>query len=131
MKIGQLRHKATIERKVHGENALGDPIIEWQVVARPWIAIEPIRGEEYWTAAQVQAETTHKVTMRYVEGVTPSDRLVLNAGPDLQGFIGPSHPLYAQNEVAGTDVRVFEIESVLNLDERNRWLELMCKETRF
>lgn len=102
MKIGQLRHRLEIQEKKSVKDEWGNQVSEWFTVATAWAAIEPIRGEEYW-AAGAQQETIHRVTMRYVPGVTPKHRLLFGD-------------------------RILEIESTLNLEERSRLLELLCKE---
>ena len=103
MKIGQLRHRLEIQEKKSVKDELGNQVSEWFTVATAWAAIEPIRGEEYWAAGAQQGETIHRVTMRYVPGVTPEHRLLFGD-------------------------RILEIESTLNLEERSRLLELLCKE---
>lgn len=103
MKIGQLRHRLEIQEKRCVMDEWGNQVSEWFTVATAWAAIEPIRGEEYWAAGAQQGETIHRVTMRYVPGVTPKHRLLFGD-------------------------RILEIESTLNLEERSRLLELLCKE---
>lgn len=103
MKIGQLRHRLEIQEQRSVRDEWGNQVSEWFTVATAWAAIEPIRGEEYWAAGAQQGETIHRVTMRYVPGVTPKHRLLFGN-------------------------RILEIESTLNLEERSRLLELLCKE---
>ena len=103
MKIGQLRHRLEIQEQRFVRDEWGNQVSEWLTVATAWAAIEPIRGEEYWAAGAQQGETIHRVTMRYVPGVTPEHRLLFGD-------------------------RILEIESTLNLEERSRLLELLCKE---
>ncbi len=103
MKIGQLRHRLEIQEQRSVRDEWGNQVSEWFTVATAWAAIEPIRGEEYWAAGAQRGETIHRVTMRYVPGVTPKHRLLFGD-------------------------RILEIESTLNLEERSRLLELLCKE---
>lgn len=103
MKIGQLRHRLEIQEQRSVRDEWGNQVSEWFTVATAWAAIEPIRGEEYWAAGAQRGETIHRVTMRYVPGVTPEHRLLFGD-------------------------RILEIESTLNLEERSRLLELLCKE---
>jgi len=103
MKIGQLRHRLEIQEQRSVRDEWGNQVSEWFTVATAWAAIEPIRGEEYWAAGAQRGETIHRVTMRYVPGVTPKHRLLFGN-------------------------RILEIESTLNLEERSRLLELLCKE---
>jgi len=103
MRIGTLRHKVEIQALTVTEDAIGNQVEEWTKVADVWAAVEPLQGDEKLAAAYIQAETTHKVTIRYLAGITPANRLLF-------------------------DGRTLEIESVRNLEERNRELVLMCKE---
>ncbi len=98
-----LRHRVELLASAIYEDDIGNQFTEWVTVARPWAAVEPLSGREYWAAAAVQAERTIKVILRYRPGVTPAHRLVFKG-------------------------RVFDIESVVNIEESNRWLELKCKE---
>jgi SPP1 family predicted phage head-tail adaptor len=84
-------------------DAFGGPTQTWATYKETRGQIKPIRGREYFDNAAVQGEVTHKVTLRYVKGVTPKMRIKY-------------------------DGRTFEITSVINIEEANRVLELMCKE---
>ncbi len=97
-----LRHRVEIQTLTAVYDEIGAPSEEWVSIASVWAAVEPVSGREYWAAAVVQAETNVKVTMRYLPGITPHHRLI---------FKGKLH----------------EIQSVINTEERNRELVLMCK----
>ena len=86
------------------EDYIGNQTETWAKVAETWAAIEPLKGDERWAAAYAQATTTHRVTMRPpgIE-ITPAHRIIFGS-------------------------RIFEIESVINVEERNRELVLMCVE---
>ena len=104
MRTGTLRHRVTLQEFVEIVDEYGTPIGEgWEDIATVWAAVEPITGREYIELHNTQSELSHKVTMRYRPGVTPANRLLFNG-------------------------RQFDIQSVLNLEERNRELVLMCKE---
>lgn len=104
MNIGKLRHRVTIEHKVRMRDPETNEIIEgWQPLTTRWGSIEPLRGREYWAAAQTQAEVTHTVRMRYTPGITPAMRLVHRG-------------------------RYFNIVVVRNLDEENRVTEILATE---
>lgn len=103
MNAGKLRHRVTIQELVRADDGYGGIIETWQDVATVWAAVEPLRGSERYRAQQVQAELSHKVTMRYQAGVKPQMRLLHNG-------------------------RVLNIEAVIDVEERHRWLELLCSE---
>ena len=104
MKIGHLRHRIVIsEYKEVGRDEYNMPILEWAEFAIVWASIEPISGREYWASSQVQAELTHRIRIRYIDGLRPTMKVFYND-------------------------REFEIESIINWQERNIDLQLMCKE---
>lgn len=97
-------HRKAIKiEKATDVDAFGGPTQTWSTHVETKAVIEPLRGRELWFARSVNAETTHKVTLRYKPGVTPKMRVIY-------------------------DSRTLEIESTINVDENNRILELMCKE---
>lgn len=101
--IGKLRRRVTLQELVKTDDGYGGTIETWQDITTIWAAIEPLRGNERYTAQQVQSELSHKVTIRYRTGIKPQMRL-----------------LYKD--------RIFEIEAVLDVEERHQWLELLCSE---
>ena len=104
MRTSTLRHKEEIQELIETQDAIGNQMYEWAKVGEAWAAIEPLKGEEYFAAATIQAQISHKVTMRPpgIE-ITPAHRIIFGS-------------------------RIFEIESVINVEERNRELVLMCVE---
>lgn len=104
MQAGRLRHRVTIQNAVEARNAYGEAIKTWSTVATVYASVEPIRGREMFDAEQVQSEVTHRVRLRYRPGLTSQMRLLFNG-------------------------RMFEIQTVINVNERNREVQLMCKET--
>ena len=103
MNAGQLRHRVTIQQLTRVEDEGGGYAEVWTEVATVWAAIKPLRGNERYEAQQIQSTLTHKVIMRYRAGIKPQMRI-----------------LYGN--------RVFEIEAVIDVDERHKWLELLCSE---
>lgn len=90
MNAGKLHHRGTIWRPVDGDEAeaRGDPQPTWVQFATVWCSIEPLQGREMQFAQQVHGQVTHKVTLRYLPGVTPRMQLrwggrVFNFGPVL------------------------------------------------
>lgn len=99
MRAGSLRHRLTLEEATEAHNSRGEPIHTWGEVANVWAEIVPLSGREGFAAAQMYASATHRIRIRYRAGVVPKMRFTKG-------------------------VRVFEIDAVLNTDERNR--EMIC-----
>lgn len=103
MRAGSLRHKVTLQKPVETQNAYGEPEQRWQTVSSNiWASISPLRGREYLTAQQMTSEIDAKICLRHRTDVTAKMKIV-----------------------KGTDE--YLIEAIINPDERNRELELMCR----
>jgi SPP1 family predicted phage head-tail adaptor len=76
----------------------------WDTFAEAWASIEPLIGKEYFAQEREQAVVSHKIRMRYQPGITHKMRVAWES-------------------------RLFEIESVLNVGERNREIVLMGSES--
>jgi len=102
-----LRHKIDIESNSETVNSFGEVVAGWSALAASVPAtVTPLRGVQREQGAQTQTELTHKVTIRYssdVSAVTAKHRVKYGS-------------------------RYFDIESVVNVGERNRMIELMCVE---
>lgn len=104
LKSGRYRHPVTIRRATRARDGHGQSVENFDTIFASWrCAIDPIRGREYFAARQVAAETTHQLAGHYIAGVAVKDRVYFGA-------------------------RVFRIESVINVEEKGRELQLMCVE---
>jgi len=104
VKIGDLRHRITIQQPIEIRNEVGEVIQSaWQDFTTVWAAIEPLRGREYFDAQQINAEVTSRIRIRYRPGIKPKMRVV-----------------YGE--------RIFDIQSVIDVEERHKEIHLMCKE---
>ncbi len=103
MNAGKLRHRVTVEQPTASSDGYGGSTVSWTTFATAWAAVEPLSGREYFQAQQAQAAVTHKVTMRYLSGVTPRMRVKHGS-------------------------RLLTIVSAIDTDERHRELVLMCEE---
>ena len=83
------------------KNGMGEDVPVYTDFATVWAAVEPLTGREYAEAQKIRAETTYRVTTRYMAGITP-DMRVLHKDKTLN------------------------IASVLNIDERNVELQIMA-----
>jgi SPP1 family predicted phage head-tail adaptor len=79
----RLRHRLSLQQEVSTPDGAGGYTRNWQEVAQLWAEIAPlssnIRGGEMLMAGQIQSRITHKVTLRYREGITAGMRLVFDA----------------------------------------------------
>lgn len=98
--------RITLQRRGSGQSSTGQPNGAFADVMSTWASIEPISGREYFNASGERAEVTHKIDVQYcseLADLKPKDRAVYGS-------------------------RVFNIRSVVNVEERGRKLLLMCTE---
>jgi len=104
MQAGNLRHRVTIQQVTETRDDMGGVTQTWSTFAASLHAeIAPLSGRELLLARQVNAETTHRIRLRYRAGITPKMRVLFGS-------------------------RIFAIESVLDTDERGIEVVLLCRE---
>lgn len=104
MRAGRLRHRLDFESPNTAVDSYGEATLEpWTLSTILWGSLEPLSGRELIAAQQAQAETTHRVRVRYEADIVPTMRISYGG-------------------------RYFQILSIINREERGRELEIMCKE---
>ena len=103
--IGRLRDRISLQTETLVDQAGGSKTKTWATTATVWAQIKPLRGGELYHAQQLSARVTHRIVIRRRTDVTPTAKMRVLFG-----------------------TRVFNIHSVINRDERNRWIELMAEE---
>lgn len=103
MRSRYLRQKIRIQSATETQDSFGAISTTWSTFADVYADIMPIRGNEFFIVHQEKSQATIKFTIRYLSGLTTKHRI-----------------LY--------DSRVFDIESIINIKERNREMILMCRE---
>jgi len=98
----KLRHRITFQVQPGDKSSLGSYEAEWTDVVTVWAQIVPVSGREYFGQVRETA-VSHKIYCRYREGITPRMRIKFGK-------------------------RIFQIQSVLNWEERNEGLTIMCEE---
>jgi SPP1 family predicted phage head-tail adaptor len=91
MRAGLLRHRVQVQSPTGTQDEYGQAVLGWTTLGARWASVEPLMGREMWQAQQVQADTTHKVTLRYFDGLTPRYRLV-EGKPGVRGGKRARHP---------------------------------------
>ena len=98
-----LRHSIKIERKATTPDGAGGEALTWVVVLSLKAMVTPLSGNERLHAQRLEASTTHKILTRYFTDVRAADRINFNG-------------------------RFFNIEAILNMEERNLWYEFRAVE---
>ena len=103
MQAGKLRHRLALQSATTTRDTYGAEVETWSTYDTVWGSVEPLRGTERIFAQQVNAKVTHKIRVRSNSSITVQHRILF-------------------------DSRYFYINSVINPDERNIEIELICSE---
>ena len=107
MRAGSLRHPVTIQSATETRDAAGGVTKTWADVSDRWAEVKPISGREYLNADRVRADITHVIVIRNYSGLTSKHRIKFTDNGS---------------------TRYFNIESVRDMEERDRMMQLFCKE---
>lgn len=102
---GKFRSLITIQEPVAERDGYNDRDPSWVDVAQAWAWVRQLRGGQLLEAGQIEARYTHRVVLLWTRSceLTSRHRLIL------QG-------------------RILEISSVTNVEERNRYWDVMAIE---
>jgi SPP1 family predicted phage head-tail adaptor len=98
-----LHHRLALEQLERVDDGGGGFTENWAAVATLWCDLRPLTGSETVEADRLAGTVSHEISLRYRLGILPAMRFRDGA-------------------------RVFHIVSVINVDERNRWLKCLCEE---
>jgi SPP1 family predicted phage head-tail adaptor len=106
MRIGDLRHIISLQHQTKTPDGIGGFTTTWTDAATGiFAAIWPVSAKEQVQSEQMTMTVTHRIRMRY--------RRVLK--PDWRAKYGN---------------RYFSIVSIINQNEKNKMLELLCREVK-
>ena len=107
IRAGELNKRIKIQFNTSAsQDAHGNPVANWTTIDNGdlWASIKPISGSESYLATKVVANATHEIRIRKRPGITTQHRATFKN-------------------------RVFDINAVMNVDEANEQLLLICAET--
>ncbi len=105
---GRLDTRVTIQSETETEDDHHEPIKVWSDLAEVWAWVQPLSGREFFEGQESRGEVSHRITIRYSRDVMEVDR---------------THRIRF-----GSPLRTLDVQAVINRNEANRWLELMCLE---
>lgn len=76
MRIGQRRHRVTIQQTVTSPDGQGGNTKLWRDVATVWASVEGRGGREFQTARQTRATLTDEVGIRFRDDVASDMRVI-------------------------------------------------------
>lgn len=103
IRSGDLRHRIDFQERNETKGAQGGIAPSWTTVASRWAEIVPLAGKELVDARQINATISLQVRLRYLPILTTKLRILFKE-------------------------RVFGIEVVRNIDERNIEHVCLCTE---
>ncbi len=105
MRAGRLRNRIIIQERSTAvtRGSYGEETQGWTTHKQCWAEISPPRSREFFATGQTQAEVTTQVRIRYLPNIVPNMRVKF-----------------------GT--RYLNINNIINPDERNKELIMMCNE---
>ena len=104
MEVGKLNKRITLQYPANVSDGMGGYTTTWTDSLDVWASIWPVSATETIQSMQPAMTITHRINMRYRSTVQPEWRIKFGE-------------------------RYFDIVSMINPEERNEWLYLLCKET--
>jgi len=72
---GEMRERVTIQTPTQVNNALGEATFTWADSQTIWASVNGVSSREALADGQQETRITHRVRMRYVDGLKHTDRL--------------------------------------------------------
>lgn len=111
MRAGDLRRRVAIQSRSSSQDTYGQQLSTWSdVLTNVPAMIEPLNGRELEIASANHPQADTRITVRYHSAL---------ANPAAAAAYRVTY-----TNAGGT--RLYDVQAVLNLDERNRTIELMC-----
>lgn len=100
---GEFRHIITFQEMEENKNSFGEMTKVWVDKFSTRAGIYPLSGKEFFATDKENSEISHKINIRYRPGINNNMRIIFEG-------------------------RVFDIESIINFQERNILIQIMAKE---
>lgn len=102
---GEFNRRIFFQRAVTTDDGYGGKPMTWINCGEAWAKIEPLSGNEYFEAHNIQNVVSHRITIRYRTDIREDMRI--SAGGE-----------------------AFEIESILDIEQGHQFMAIMCTEAR-
>ena len=103
MDAGKLRHRILLQTKTVSRDTFGAETVTWTTLATVWGSVEPMRGQEFIESQRAWAEVDTRMRIRYRDGLVPTMRATWSG-------------------------HVYDVKAVIEVEERKREVQLMCRE---
>lgn len=99
----KLRHSIIVQRETRTADGQGGSSVAWGTQASFRAYVKPVSGTERLFAQRLDATITHRIYARYRTDIATSDRVKYG-------------------------VRLMQIKAIINIEERNKWIEIHAVE---
>lgn len=72
---GELRERVTVQIATGSTNAMGETVLTWSDSTQVWASVQGVSAREALISGQQDTSISHKVRMRYLQGLTQQMRL--------------------------------------------------------
>ena len=103
MRPGLLQYRVEIQQSTSTSDAMGQPVNTWKTTQTRWAGVMPLTSREGFFAKSVRPELSHRITLRWFAGLEHGHRIKM-------------------------DARIFNIASIINVDEGDHTLQVDCVE---
>ena len=101
--IGKMRYRIKVETATNTRDTGGGITQAYTPVTFIYANIKPTNANSSYRQGIVQEKVTHEVTIRYMNNISTNHRISYGS-------------------------RLFDIKGIINIDERDRFLKLLCEE---
>ena len=81
LEAGKLDQRLTLQESTPSTNDFGEEVPTWSDVATVWGRAEPLRGREFFSAAQMQSSAEVRFTIRWRAGLNERMRVLWRGVP--------------------------------------------------
>ncbi|MDZ7809199.1 MAG: phage head closure protein [Arhodomonas sp.] len=97
VRAGKLNKRVALQEPSRVADGRGGYTTTWSTVATVWAQVHPLSPDERVAAAQMQAQLTHRVTIRYRDGITAAMRVLY--GTRALSIVGPPRDVDERHEL--------------------------------
>jgi len=101
--IGKMRFRIKVENPTNTRDAGGGLAQAYTPVTFIYANIMPTSANSTYRQGMVQEKITHEVTIRYMKNIGTNSRISFGS-------------------------RLFDVKGIINIDQRDRFLKLLCEE---
>jgi SPP1 family predicted phage head-tail adaptor len=101
--VGEMIHKVQFQSRSTTRDGFGQQLDTWTTYYSPWAKVGELRGQMLYQTAEFISQSTYKINLLY-----------------------PFSAAIGVNDRAICNGQTFVIDAVLNLEMRNRELQILC-----